>query len=98
MDSFKKILWNNKKLFSSHNKWLIQLVNSINFDNKNNKEKIIEINKILKTKIKVCSCWDLMCSRTCQYNLNIHDVVILIILFFLHLKYSLQKQYQNLYI
>ena len=65
----------NKELYVGHSKWLLQLILNNNWsDNKKNR-KILELIKYPKKK---CSCWSLMCTRSCNNTLETEDIIIIL--------------------
>ena len=72
-----ELLKENKHLFSCHSKWILQLILTTDWNDKNTQQKEI-ILSILKDKNKNKKCWDLMCSRSCSETLQIEDIVIVI--------------------
>jgi hypothetical protein len=76
-----RMLWNNRKYLINHNKWFIQLIRSIDYDNYNSRKRITKIIKLYKNKNKNKNnkeCWDLMCSRNCHHKLLPSDSLFLL--------------------
>ena len=72
-----ELIKQNAEFFKGHSKWLLQLIYVTNWNNNDieNKEQVL---KILKSNIKSVKCWNLMCSRSCSYTLDIEDIVIIL--------------------
>ena len=69
-----KLLWNNRNFLVGHNKWMVQLLKSLNW---NDSEKVSIVLDLLTQK-KNKNCIQMMCSRHCQKNINISDSIELL--------------------
>jgi len=65
----------NKTIYIGHSKWLLQLILSTDWNNSPIKKDIL--NLILSSK-KNCSCWSLMCTRSCCDTLQTEDIIIIL--------------------
>lgn len=67
----KKMLWDNKHFFPGHSMLLVHLLKSIDNEviNKKHKRKFKKVVRLIDSK-KSCTCWSLMCSRTCNDNIS----------------------------
>ena len=72
-----KYLWNNRYNLQNHNIWIVKLLQHINWDNINKKNENNLI-KIIKSKKKICFCWELMCTRQCSGKLNEYNIIEII--------------------
>ena len=70
------ILRNNIRYFSKHSKWLLVILKSLEHPSyRNSQDEIMQVLKIMDLP-KKCSCWNLMCSRSCKPYLEIEDIII----------------------
>jgi len=67
----KKVIWDHRKLFAGHGKWLLQLIRTVDWSILPVK---MEVSKILRAK-KTCNCWSMMCSRDCGRMVNPLDAM-----------------------
>ena len=72
-----RFLYINRNLLSGHSKYLTRLIISIDWENISDTNKIKMIN-IIKCQKKKCSCWKLICTRSCCNSLSQEDVIICI--------------------
>lgn len=70
-DIDKRLLWTNASYFSKHSKYLVHLIKTVNW---NDKQQLILLINILNGE-KVKSCSDIYCTRTCQESLSCDDCV-----------------------
>jgi hypothetical protein len=75
------ILWNSRNNLSGHNNWIITLIkttiiNKMKYKNNNTQELIKLIENYTTNKNK--NCWQLMCSRKCNMDIDILDVLEII--------------------
>lgn len=68
----KEILWINKNFLAGHSKWLAKLILSLD---KTSKQKSDEVVRLLY-KQRNCSCWTLMCGRSCKNTFTPEDSII----------------------
>lgn len=75
-----EILWNSRKLLVGHNNWIPSLIKStIQYYYKTKKnDRFDELKKIVSVTGKTKLCWNLMCSRKCNINLDILDYIEII--------------------
>jgi hypothetical protein len=71
------ILWNINKNLVTHNNWFLILIKSTLINSMlYSKNKIKELINLLKeNNLKKKSCWQLMCSRKCNIELDIIDIL-----------------------
>jgi hypothetical protein len=67
----KDLLWANRKNFSGHSKWLVQLLKIIDF---RDIEQVGQIESILDT-LRKNSCIDMMCTRDCCQTIQLSDLI-----------------------
>ena len=67
----KDLLWANRKNFSGHSKWLIQLLKIIDF---RDTEQVGQVEAILG-KVRKNNCLDMMCSRSCYEGIQLIDLI-----------------------
>ena len=67
----KKLLLNNMNYFSGHSRWLIQIIKTIDFENKDHVDKLENILKLKRKNL----CIRTMCTRICTQQLSIGDIL-----------------------
>lgn len=69
----RSLLWNNRALFSGHSKWMTQLLQSLD-NNEFNLTREAQVIRLLKSPRRI-SCWNIMCTRTCDKQLGASEIV-----------------------
>lgn len=79
----RAMLWANRRHFVGHNKWMVQLLRSIDYTTAST-EVLDEVNALLASMTDhqqakpPVACWDLMCTRTCSAELDIECAIQLL--------------------
>jgi hypothetical protein len=73
----KLILKQNKQYFKCHSKWLVQLIISTDWENETDEYRK-EIIEIINSKERNTTCWELMCTRSCQEKLQCEDLFLIL--------------------
>ena len=73
-DTEKTMLWNNRYFLSGHSRLLVSLITTINWSHK---QAVSEVLKIIKSP-KNTNCYNLQCSKNCQSNFHIFDIIDLV--------------------
>jgi hypothetical protein len=74
----KKLLWGNRHLLISHSKYLVQLLNSIDYEDYNITNQLKDISHLLKTNKRCTTCREMLCTRSCQSQLTPEDALTLL--------------------
>ena len=67
-----KMLYLNHKYFKNHNIWKLHLFQSISPNDESKIKQILDN----WTEEKQVNCWKLMCSRNCQSNLSLEQIIL----------------------
>ena len=72
-----QLLWSSRKSLIGHNNWITCLIKSViqHYYDTKNPCRIGELKEIILIRDKVKSCWNLMCSRKCNIDLDILDYI-----------------------
>eukprot|EP01124_Arcella_intermedia_P019584 TRINITY_DN2690_c0_g1_i1.p1 TRINITY_DN2690_c0_g1~~TRINITY_DN2690_c0_g1_i1.p1 ORF type:complete len:579 (+),score=149.34 TRINITY_DN2690_c0_g1_i1:541-2277(+) len=60
----KKILWNNRRSWLGHDKWIVQLLKATDWKNEAHVKEISEL--LRDTESARMPCWETMCTSSCQ--------------------------------
>lgn len=63
----RDLLWTNRRYFSGHSKWLVQLLKIVDYTDH---EQVNELKDIIDQP-KTRSCWDNMCTRYCSPTIEL---------------------------
>ena len=74
----KKLLWSNRRLIIGHNKYLIQLLNSIDYEDYNITYQLREISTLLKHNKNDTTCKQMLCSRSCKTLITPEEALTLL--------------------
>lgn len=71
------IIWNSKNYFAGHNNWIIILIKSNlqKYYETKDPKIIFELSELIENSDKNVSCWTLMCSRKCNIEYDILDLI-----------------------
>lgn len=74
----KKLLWGNRHLLVGHSKFLVQLLNSIDYEHYDITYQLKEITKLLKMNKRNATCQQVLCTRSCQSMMSAEDSLTLL--------------------
>jgi len=75
----KNLLWANRRQIIGHSKYLIQLLNSIDYENyQATTHQLKDISQLLKENNKITTCQDMLCTRQCRSQISSEDALTLL--------------------
>ena len=75
----RRLLWSNRQYIIGHSKYLIQLLNSIEYDKyEATTTKLREITTLLKEDTRKSNCKQMLCTRNCQHHIASDDALTLL--------------------